>query len=222
MHWGLPWYPWAMKPPLFMRPLTDDERLQLEADRRTVDAFRVRRAHIVLASARRMLPKPTAQLVGCSVQTVRNVIHALNAQGGEGLERQANRPKTVAPVLDAGKCERLQHILHQSPRLYGQPTGVWTLALAADVCYAQGVTERLVRDETIRRALKRLETNWKRAKHWITRPEPPYVRKKSGVTACARWRSGILTGAWAVRMRCGGAAMPSPISRPGPMTSPCA
>src|SRR5215471_5838208 len=38
-------------------------------------------------------------------------------------------------------------------------TGVWTLALAADVCYAQGVTERLVSDETIRRALKRLETN---------------------------------------------------------------
>ena len=172
-----------MKPPLFIRPLTDDERLQLEADRRTADACRVRRAQIVLASARRMLPKPIAQLVGCSVQTVRHVIHAFNEQGVEGLERQSNRPKTVVPVLDAGKCERLQHILHQSPRLYGKPTGVWTLALAADVCYAQGVTERLVSDETIRRALKRLETNWKRAKHWITSPDPHYVRKKSGATA---------------------------------------
>ena len=58
MQWGLPWYTWAMKPPLFIRPLTDDERLQLEADRRTADACRVRRAQIVLASARRMLPKP--------------------------------------------------------------------------------------------------------------------------------------------------------------------
>ena len=48
---GLPWYTWAMKPPLFIRPLTDDERRQLEADRRTADAFRVRRAQIVLASA---------------------------------------------------------------------------------------------------------------------------------------------------------------------------
>ena len=44
-------------------------------------------------------------------------------------------------------------ILHQSPRLYGKPTGVWTLALAAEVCYEQGVTERLMSDETIRRAL---------------------------------------------------------------------
>ena len=79
-----------MKLPLFIRPLTDDERLQLEADRRTADAFRVRRAQIVLASARRMLPKPIAQLVGCSVQTVRNVIHAFNEQGAEGLESMAN------------------------------------------------------------------------------------------------------------------------------------
>ena len=88
-----------------IRPLTDDERLQSEADRRTADAFRVRRAQIVLASARRMLPKPIAQLVGCSVQTVRNVIHAFNEQGVEGLERQSNRPKTVTPVLDVGTCD---------------------------------------------------------------------------------------------------------------------
>ena len=57
------------------------------------------------------------------------------------------------------------------------------MALAADVCYEQGVTERLMRDETIRRALKRLKTNWKRAKHWITSPDPHYARKKSGVIA---------------------------------------
>ena len=63
---------------MFIRPLADDERLQLEADRRTAGAFRVRRAQIVLASARRLPPKPIAQLVGCSVQTVRNVLHAFN------------------------------------------------------------------------------------------------------------------------------------------------
>jgi len=169
-----------MKPPLFIRPLTDDEHRQLEADRRTADAFRVRRAQIVLTSAQRLSPKPMAQLVGCAVQTVRNVLQALNTRGVEGLEKQSTRPKTVEPVLDAATCERLQHILHQSPRLYGKPTGVWTLALAAEVCYEQGVTARLMSDETIRRALQRLQTNWKRAKPWITSPDPHYARKKSG------------------------------------------
>ena len=110
--------------------------------------------------------------MGCSVQTVRNVIHAFNTQGVEGLEKQSNRPKTVKPVLDAAKCDRLQHILHQSPRLYGKPTGVWTLALAAEVGDEQDVTERLLSDETMRRTLQRLQTNGQRAKHWMTSPDP--------------------------------------------------
>jgi hypothetical protein len=172
-----------MKPPLFIRPLTDDERRQLEADRRTADAFRVRRAPIVLASAQRLSPKPMAHLVGYAVHTVRNAIHALHTQGGEGLEKQANRPKTAAPVLDAAQCERLPHLLHPSPRLSGQPPGVWTLGLAAEGCYAQGVTERLRSEETIRRARKRLETHWQRAQPWLTRPAPHSARKKRGAIA---------------------------------------
>ena len=155
-----------MKPPLYIRPMTDEERMQLQAERRGADAFRVRRAQIILASGRGLSPKPIAQLVGCAVQTVRNVIHAFNTTG-----------------LGCANCERLQHILHQAPRTYGKPTGVWTLALAAQVCYEQGVTERCLSEETIRRALQRLRTNWKRAKHWITSPDPHYARKKSGAIA---------------------------------------
>jgi transposase len=172
-----------MKPPLYVRPLTDEERTQLEAERRGADAFRVRRAQIVLASARGLSAKPIAQMVGCAVQTVRNVIQAFNATGLACVPKQSTRPKSVEATLDAPKCERLQHILHQSPRTYGKPTGVWTLGLAAKVCYEQGVTERLMSEETIRRALKRLKTHWKRAKHWITSPDPQYARKKSGVIA---------------------------------------
>jgi transposase len=172
-----------MKPPIYVRTLTDEERTQLEAERRTANAFRVRRAQVILASARGLSPKPIAQLVGCAVQTVRNVIHAFNAQGLACVPKQSTRPKSVRPILEAAHCERLQHLLHQSPRTYGKPTGVWTLALAAEVCYEQGVTERLLSDETIRRALKRLEPQWKRAKHWITSPDPHYARKKSGAIA---------------------------------------
>jgi transposase len=167
-----------MKPPIFIRPLTDDERRQLEADRRTADACRVRRAQIVLASAQKLSPKPIAQWVGWSVQTVRHVMHAFNTPGMAGLEKQSTPPKTVAPVLDAAHCDCLQPILHQWPRTYDKPTGGWTLALAAAVCDEQGVTERLLSEETIRRALQRLQTNWQRAKHWITSPDPHYARKK--------------------------------------------
>jgi transposase len=169
-----------MKSPLYVRPLTDDERRQLEADRRTPDAFRMRRAQMVLASARGLSPQPMAQLVGCCVQTVRNVIHAFQTTGLACVSKQSTRPKRVVPTFTAPKREQLQHILHQSPRTYGKPPGLWTLALAAQVCPEQGVTARCLSDETIRRTLQRLRTNGKRAKPWITSPDPHYARKKSG------------------------------------------
>ena len=72
--------------------------------------------------------------------------------------------------------------VHQSPRTFGKPTSRWTLALAAEVSFAQGLTPRLVSDEAIRVALRRLGVAWKRAKHWITSPDPAYARKKNGAT----------------------------------------
>ena len=138
---------------------------------------------MVLASARGLSPQPIAQLVGGCVQTVRTGIHAFNTTGLAGIAKRSTRPKSVEPTLNTPPCERLQPILPQSPRTYGKPTGVWTLALAAQVCHEQGGTARCLSDETIRRAWQRLRTNWKRAKHWITSPEPHDARKKSGAIA---------------------------------------
>ena len=140
----------------------------------------MRRAQIVLASARGLSPQPIAQLVGGCVQTVRHVIHAFHTTGLAGMATQSTRPKSAVPTFTAPTCEQLQHILHQSPRTYGKPPGLWTLALAAQVCPAQGVTARCLSDATIRRTLQRLRTNGKRAKPWITSPDPHYARKKSG------------------------------------------
>lgn len=179
MRW--PRYTVGMKPPIYVRPLTALECRQLEVARRASTAFRMRRAQIVLASAHGYSAKPIAQLVGCSVQTARNVIRTFNAEGLACLAKQSNRPKGVQPTLDAARCEQLRQLLHQSPRTFGKPTGLWTLALAAQVCHEQGLTERLMSDETMRRAIKRLGAHWKRAKHWITSPDPQYARKKSGV-----------------------------------------
>lgn len=41
---------------------------------------------------------------------------------------------------------------------------MWTLDLAAEVSFAQGLTAERVSDETIRATLERLGVHWKRAK----------------------------------------------------------
>jgi transposase len=172
-----------MKPPLFVRTLTPEERRHLERGRRSRTAFRMRRCQVVLASAAGQRPARIAQQVGCATQTVRNAIRAFNTQGMACLQEQSRRPKTVEPLFTEAKREQLRALLCQSPRQFGKPRSTWTLQLAAEVCMAEGVTPRLVSDETLRVALKRLGTSWRRAKHWITSPDPAYARKKSNGTA---------------------------------------
>jgi transposase len=173
-----------MKPPLFIRPLTQGEQPQLEDALHTADAFRLRRAQYLLASARGLKPYEIAQTYGGCEQNVRNVIRAFNRVGCDCLTRQSQRPKTTRPVLEEAELARLQHLLHQSPRVFGKKQSTWTQGLLAEVACEQGLTEQTVSDETIRRALKRLGANWKRAKHWISSPDPQYALKKTGETAC--------------------------------------
>jgi transposase len=173
----------SMQTPLVVRPLTADERATLKTGLRSTSAFTVRRCQILLANAAGQSTTAIACQLHCTDQTVRNAIHAFHQRGLAGLQPQSSRPHTMSTIFDAGACESLRALLHQSPRTFGKPTSRWTLALAAEVSFAQGLTPRLVSDEAIRLALRRLGVAWKRAKHWITSPDPAYHRKKNGATA---------------------------------------
>jgi transposase len=166
------------KEPIFVRPLTVAEQAQMRAGRRAGQAFTLRRCQILLCSAEGQTPRQIARQLGCSDQTARNAIHAFNQQGCACLQEASSRPKTVAPLFDEAKCERLKALLHSSPREAGKARSTWTLALVAEVCFENKLTADLVSDETIRTTLKRMGVNWKRARAWITSPDPAYARKK--------------------------------------------
>jgi transposase len=172
-----------MRPPIFVRDLSGDDREQVEAALRTNEAVTLRRAQIVLASARRERAPAIAEHLGCGEQTVRNAIHAFNARGLAALSPASSRPHTVHAAFDDAGVERLRALLHQSPRTFGKPTSVWTLELAAEVSFAEGITAERVSDETVRQAIRRLGIGWKRAKRWITSPDPAYARKKGRAIA---------------------------------------
>jgi transposase len=169
---------------MYIRALSPAEQEGIQAGLRSSDAFTLRRSQIGLPSSREQRPKEIARNLGCATQTVRNAIHAFEQKGLECLKQESSRPKTVQAQFDQAKCEALRALLHQSPRTFGKSTSCWTLELAAKVSFEQGLTESQVSIETIRLALKRLGVGWQRAKHWITSPDPDYLRKKNGVTPC--------------------------------------
>ena len=171
-----------MRRPIFVRPLTDAEYQALTAGLRSSDAFVMRRCQILLASARGERAPQIAQHLGCDDQTVLDALHAFNAHGLECLQRGSSRPQTTHPAFTPVQAERLRALLHRSPREFGKPTSLWTLDLVAEISFQEGLTPHLVTGETIRQTCVRLGIQWKRAKHWITSPDPGYTRKKTSGT----------------------------------------
>ncbi len=138
----------------------------------------LRRCQILLASAASQAPALIARNLGCTARSARNAVHAFDTEGLACLKEKSSRPHSARPLLDAAFDEPLRHLLHQSPRTQGQLRSTWTLALVAQVCHAKGWTPRVLSLDTIRLAIQRLGVSWKRAKHWITSPDPAYAHEK--------------------------------------------
>lgn len=167
-----------MKAPTFVRPLFNSERQAIRAGLRSPVAFTLRRSQILLQSADGRSPAQIAGSLGCATQTARNAIRAFQATGTDCLYPRSHRPASARPELDGVACERLRALLHRNPRDFGKPTSLWTLGLVAQVAFAQGITARPMSGESVRQALVRMGIGWRRAKRWITSPDPAYLRKK--------------------------------------------
>jgi transposase len=168
---------------MFVRPLTESEGQQLTAGLRSPDAFVLRRCQLLLASARGERVPQIARSLGCSDQCVRDAIQAFHLRGLGALNRRSTCSHSPTVAFAPERAEQLRALLHQSPRNFGEQTSLWTLELAAKVSFDQGLTKQPVSGETIRATLLRLGVKWKRAKHWITSPDPAYERKKGPETA---------------------------------------
>src|SRR4051794_33000582 len=170
-----------MKPPIFVRTLSNDERKRLEAGLRSKDAFTLRRSQMLLASSRGDEVPQIAKNLGCGQQTVRDAIHDFNERGLNALLAGSSRPKRTQAAFDQKSAQALREMLHRSPREFGKESSLWTLQMAAQVSFEQGLIERRVCGETIRATLARRllgGVHWQRAKRWITSPDPLYERKK--------------------------------------------
>lgn len=188
---------------MFVRPILPPESQALAAGLHSPDAFTLRRCQILLASARGHSTATIAGFIGCTPQAVRDAIRAFHAEGIKCLTAKSHAPKTTHPVWPRDRDEELRELLRQTPRAYGKTRSLWTLALIAEVCFEQGKTARKLTAETIRTILVRMDINWKRARDWMTSPDPEYAAKKARRDALLResadhpeWAIGFEDEVW--------------------------
>src|SRR5262245_54040068 len=136
--------------------LTSEQRAYLSrlVSAGTLSARSLTRARILLkADISAMGPSwqdaRIAEAVEVSVRTVENVRKQFTARGmKESLVRKPQDCPSRPGKLDG---QRLQELVHQSPRNFGKKRSTWTLRLLANTCSEIGIVVGNVSYETIRR-----------------------------------------------------------------------
>lgn len=165
-----------MRPPIQVRPISVDEKIELETLYRQTKDVRIReRTQIVLLAAEQELTAPEiCRIVRRNDQTVRSWIKRFNAEGIPGLY---DAPRSGAPpIVTPEYCERLLIVVRQRPRSLDRPYSMWTLERLADFMAEE--TGIRVSKITVRRILLEHDIIMSRPQHKVSSPDPEYVAKK--------------------------------------------
>jgi transposase len=179
----------------------DQDALHSVAHNGSLPWFQVQRAKIVLAIAAGERCCSVAARLECDEATVWRACQRYRRDGLASLfadDRQGNsgRPPQFFPgqrvqivsggdgsiptsETDTSGCGRLRELIGHSPREFGKNRSIWTLRLIAEVCFEVGIVEHRVSPSTVCRTLRHMGIRWKRAKLWLTSPDPQYALKKA-------------------------------------------
>lgn len=171
-----------MRPPIYVRELSDEERQTLQDGLRSSSAFTTRRCQILLSSAARKTAGQIAREIHCSDQSVRTAIRAFACEGVACLIEKSHARHDQQPAFDAAGRERLKEIVRLSPRTFGHETSVWTRRLLAEICHREGLTADILSETSMTGYLQRAGLDWRRAKKRQHSPDRHYQHRKKDVS----------------------------------------
>jgi len=160
-----------------VRPITREESETLDRWQRTDDIVRYRRARILRLSEAKWKCPIIAQALGLHEETVREVITAFNEGGIPAITprpRSGGRPPTYTEEV-AQEAETLAR--QDPPAEEGRAT--WTLDTLAQAIAARFAHINTMSHEAVRRLLTMRGVSYRRAKKWLTSPDPLYELRKS-------------------------------------------
>jgi transposase len=160
-----------------LRPLTDEERHELETRRRsrTLPRRDVERAQIILLRGAGQKPGQIAQQMGCNPDCVTLWVKRFQQAGLEGLKDQPGRGrKAHYSELERGE---MIAVARTNPQQLGQPFGYWSLRRLVD--YLAEVKRLRVSKSHLERILEAEGLRWYQEKTYFTeRPDPDFAEKR--------------------------------------------
>ena len=187
-----------------VRPITREESETLDRWQRLDDIVRYRRARILRLSEARWKCPLIAQALGLHEETVRAIITAFNEGGIPAITpkpRSGGRPPSYTEEV----AREAENLARQDPPAEGG-RATWTLDTLAQAIAARFAHIRTMSREAVRRLLSMRGVVYRRAKKWLTSPDPLYELRKrqrdrllAMVQASSNGASVWLDQSWFVR-----------------------
>lgn len=153
-----------MRPPRFVRPLSEAESQEVEElFRRGPNARVRRRAQAVRLSALGYTVPQITEILGCTSQSVHNWLSAFEAGGCPALfdKERSGRP----PVATSSYRQQLVEAIKTNPKDLGYPFTVWTVTrLRAHMARQMSI---LLSESRVRQIMKEEGLVFKRPKHTL-------------------------------------------------------
>jgi len=131
------------------------------------------RARMVLLSARRYSVQDLCEIFEMTDDTIYKWFDRFDEEGPEGLFDQARSGRP--PEIDEQAEQEIERLLQGSPLDEGYAFTTWTVPLMNE--HLSGKLGLEVSDETVRRALRRLEFVWRRPR-WAIEVEDPRFEER--------------------------------------------
>lgn len=160
-----------------VRDLTEDEREELERMTQQEVGRVAERARMILLSARGYTVQDIMPVFEVVDETLYKWLDRFEAEGCEGLydRERSGRP----PEIDGDALHELERLVEASPLDEGYEFTTWTTPLLRS-----HLKERMgieVSDDTVRRALDRLEFVWRRPRWHVESEDPAFEERMAAV-----------------------------------------
>jgi len=176
-----------------IRPITSEEQEILDRWQRADNVVAYRRARILRLSAAGHTCPLIAELLGLHVATVRDTIRQFNDGGIPAITpqpRSGGRPRRY----DEAVAEVAEGLIRQGPPPEGN-RATWTLRTLATAIADRCAQVTQMGPEAVRRVLASRRIAYRRAKEWLTSPDPTYERKKRRRDRLLAWARSAPDGA---------------------------
>lgn len=159
---------------LYVRHLTEEEKLELNKSVKSNKIFIRDRAKIILLSSERLFAKQIAGKINCEERKVWKAIKEFNKKGMIALQR--GKAKGAAPTFTKEIKKIILMHFSKQPREFNYHFTTWTLPR-----FRKHLTDYKVVDsiciETLRQILMKDDAKLKRSKRWQYSPDQEFDKK---------------------------------------------